>query len=307
MLSLVIVALLVQQPESIEVTAERLRKMGDLLKQPETMQRELEPHLSRLKMMKAMRADLTDLKKTHGTAMQKSGGGGPFAKLDTAWRYADIQLREYERYAGMVATPAAVKEQLDSARRLAKLAVENQAPAFFKADNSLAKHLVRAKECLLAFEAVEPQSPQLTTLREEIATTEKEMARIASTMQAAILKGNEPPADSYQQSDRAVILEQVKALWEKQKNAPAPLAMGINSHGWRRDIYWQRVGSTWHLSDLSKLQAFVIVPLDGTRAAVHYVNITRDHLAQDRLAVSWLQEPGSEVALVNQVLRTRVK
>mgnify|MGYP001023506458 CR=1 FL=1 len=83
--------------------------------------------------------------------------------------------------------------------------------------------------------------------------------------------------------------------------------MGINSTGWRRDIYWQRVGSTWHLSDLSKLQAFIIVPLDGTRAAVHYVNITRDHLAQDRLAVSWLQEPGSEVTLVNQVLRSKVK
>lgn len=287
--------------------AERLSKMGDSLKRPETMLQDVEKHLDNLKILKAMRADLQEIQKTHGQKMKTSRGQGPFHKLDIAWNYADRELREYERYARMVASPQAVTQELDGAMRLAKLAIENKAPAFIKPDNSLHRHLSQARLKLSALEAYDPQSTALAGLKHQLESTIKQINDIQVNMKEDILKGNEMPSDAYCQPDREKLLKMLQDKWAAEGNGKPVLKLSIVTGEWIRKIYWQRVGSEWHLTDVSRLQGYVIVKHNDQVAVKHSINFTKDHLAQDKITASFLNDPKQEPELVNMLLLAKVK
>lgn len=293
--------------DKVFALAQRLRDVGDTLKRPETIASEPDKHLDNLRILRELRKELADATDAHGAKMKKSGGQGPYHKLDIAWRYADGQLREYERYAVLFASVEGVQQELDRVIRSAKLGVENKAPAFFKPGNDIQKGLDKARLRLSALEALDPDGKAIASVKKAIDDTAEQVKQMQEGMRAGILAANDPPPDEYRKADREAIIKVLTDKWAKEGTSSEVLKVGIVTAEWNRGVAWQKVGSEWQKSDRSKIQGYVIVKHDDRTAARHSINLVKDHLAEDKVTASFLNDPKAEPELVSLIPLAKVK
>jgi hypothetical protein len=284
-----------------------MRDIGDSLKQPERIGTETEKHMGNLQALRGLREELTAVQAKYGDEMKKAGGRGPFHQLDIAVRYADAELKQYERYAAMFGSKTAIDEQLASVRQSAKIGIDNNSPAFFKPDGDIDQGLAKARMQLKVFELLEPKSKDLESCKAEIEKTAKEFDGMQAKMKDAILAGNSPPPDDYQKADREALLKLVSEKWAKEGTKDAVLKVGFVASDWSRGVSWQLVGKEWHKSDRSRVQGYVLVAKDDKIAVRHSINLFKDHLANDAISLSFVGDPKAEPPLGNLILRSKVK
>lgn len=291
--------------ETIQKHAQQMKEIGDLLKQPERIATDTDKHLENLKAINGYRQLVDELKKTYGNRMNTNQK--PMSDLYNSWNYAERELREYERYAKMYASPQEVEAILTRCLNGAKQGVANQAPAYFKPDNDIARGFIDADRRLIAIEAIDPKSKDVPRLRASLVTTKKEVQKIAEGLRKAIIEGNELPPDDYNGPDKGELVKLLDAKWTKEGNGQKVLKIGIVTAQWTRGISWQRVSTEWQKSDKSRIQGYVITQLDSTTAIRYSINLVKDHLSSDRISASFLYDPKEEPEVINLIPLKKVK
>jgi len=285
--------------------AARLLEMGKALQPPETIASQPEKHLENLRVLRQYRVNIEELGKKYGAQMRSNRK--PWSDLSNAWNYASRELKEYERYAGMFASAPEIDVLLKRIVNGAKQGVENKAPAYFKPENDIQLGFIKAEQMLLALEALDPENRELARLKSELLATRSEVNKLAATMRNDIIAGNTLPPDEYQGPDRAVLLQLLQEKWSKEGNGQKVLKAGIVTSQWTRSITWQKVGSEWHKSDKSRIQGYVITQGDQQLAVRQTMNLSKDHLSNDKISISLLNDPKVEPELINLLLINKVK
>lgn len=285
--------------------AARLKEIGKALQRPETIASQPEKHLENLRVLRQYRLNIDELGKKYGAQMRTNRR--PWSELSNAWNYASRELKEYERYAAMFASASEIDALLKRILNGAKQGVENKAPAYFKPENDIQLGFIKAEQMLLALEALDPENRELARLKAELQATRSEVKTLAANMRNDIVAGNTLPPDEYQGADRAALLQLLHDKWSKEGNGQRVLKAGIVTGDWIRSITWQKVGCEWHKSDKSRIQGYVITQHDDKLAVRHSMNLSKDHLANDKISVSLLNDPKAEPELINLLLMSKVK
>jgi len=307
--ALVTASVALAQPSEDEVAkaTKRATEIGDSLKRPERIAAEPEKHLDTLRAFVGLRESIENIKKTHGDGIKTAKGQGPYHKLDNAVRYAEREIAEYDRYAKLYASKAGIDEEFQRIQQSTKLGLENKSIGFFKPEGDVAKSLANARMKLAALEALDPKSKDIAPARESIEKAAGELKSIQTSMRKELIEANAPPPDEYRKADREKLIERINEAWSKGGTKETVLKVGIVSAEWTRSFAWQKVGSEWLLSDRSRIQGYVIVAKDDAIAVRHSINLTKDHLAEDAISLSFLNDPIAEPDLANQIVRNKVK
>lgn len=289
--------------DDLKTLTVRLGKIGNQLKDPHRIVAEPDNHMENLRALRIYRALVDEVKRTYGDRMNKA----EFDELRAKWHYAQHELSEYERYARMFASSAAIEARLQAVKRSAELGVKNQAPAFFAVGNDIDRGLKTAGAMCKALEAMEPDSQDLARCKSAIEETSKSVAEMARTMRADVVKANAPPADEYRGPDRDALVKIVRKKWDKDGNGAEVLKVGVASNAWTRKWSIEKIGGAWTESDYSRIQGFVLVKGDGEVAVRHSINIQKNHLQDDAISTSFLNDPKAEPSLCDVVLLSKLR
>jgi len=295
------------QDDAVLTLAKKVGEIGTSLKGPERIASEPEKHFDNFKALSGLKEELAAIRKKYADDLKSARGQGPFNKLDIALRYADGELKEYERYAAMFASKTAIDEQLERVRQSAKIGIDNNSPAFFKPDGDIDRGLAKARLQLKSLEALDPKSKDIEACKIEIEKATKDFDGMQGKMEGEILATNAPPPGEYRKTDREALLKLISEKWSKEGTKDTVLKVGIVTGEWTRGVSWQKVGTEFQKSDRSRLQGYVLVAKDDTLAVRCSINLTKDHLAADAIAVSMLSDPKAEPPLGNRILRAKLK
>ncbi len=273
--------------------AERLGKLGALLKQPHTIASDPDRHQENLKALRDYRAFVDEVGTKWSAQLRKA----EYGELYRNWHYANAELKEYERYAGIFAAAEPIKERLEAVRRSAKLGIENDAPGFFAPGNDVQNGLATARRMHAAFAALDPKNPAVATAEAEIDAAAREVEKLSAGMRDRIIAAHEPPPDQYRGADRDALLAIVRAKWAKAGVVGEVLKVGLVAPQWARKAWLEKLGSAWHWSEVSRLQGYVLVKRADGLAARHSINLSKDHLANDAIEASFLNDPKAEPPL----------
>jgi hypothetical protein len=279
--------------DDVKQLAERLGKIGALLKSPHTIASDSDRHQENLKALRDYRAFVDEVQTKWSAQLRKA----EFSELYRNWHYANAELQEYERYAGMFASADAIKERLGAVRGSAKLGVENDAPGFFAPGNDVQNGLATARRMHAAFAALDPKNPAVAAAQAEIDAATREVEKMSAGMRDRIIAAHEPPPDLYRGADREALLEIVRAKWAKAGVAGDVLKVGLVAPQWARKAWLEKLGSAWHWSEVSRLQGYVVVKRADGLAARHSVNLSKDHQSNDEVSASFLNDPKAEPPL----------
>ena len=124
-------------------------------------------------------------------------------------------------------------------------------------------------------------NPNLAKLKE----IQAQMA--AQGVEMKLPLAQETPPDAYQGKDKEKVLKMVKDAWTSAHPQDEILGMRIQMDDWDRyqDKRWSDGDEDFYNVDYSELQTMVIVKKDDTKATMWPVNVTKDHMDNDKLAV----------------------
>jgi hypothetical protein len=221
--------------------------------------------------------------------------------------YFDQVLAEHEQRATAYASESGpfIKQCLTKAREMADDAVKNRKPAFFGPEGGIAQQLKWADSRLNVLTALRPQAAETRELANALKVTREQTAMLGQGLNDAIVDANRVPDDRYRGADRDALVQLVSDTWKADGLGGEPLAVGINSTGWDRDTRWEwsSTSTEWYKVDVSRIQGYVVVKRDDQTAVLHYVNIVKNHMKQDRLTAGFLETP----AVANTQVQRQIK
>ncbi len=135
----------------------------------------------------------------------------------------------------------------------------------------------------------------------------KQVAELQKSLSVKILEQNELPPDAYQQSDRQMLLKLIEEKWKQSGNNSPILKVGIVGANWTRNLSWEFQNSSLYKVDQSRLQGYVIVAHDAKLAVRHSINVRKDHVDNEKISLSFLNDPKAQPELTDQILRTKIK
>jgi hypothetical protein len=223
--------------------------------------------------------------------------------------YCDEVLAKFEKAgaAFAAAAPDEIARDLESANTMARQGVENKNPLFFGEHGGINQRLNWAESRYLVLAALAPDAASTAAARKKIDATRSDIARTRESLIESIIAANTVPAESYNQADRGALLKLVESKWAEAKNPAQVLKVGINSKAWQRVTRWEYRSKTWTLVDYSWIQGFVVIKLDEKTAGVFYINIDKNHVAQDALAAYYFNDPKLPVQAGNKILLQNIK
>ncbi len=198
--------------------------------------------------------------------------------------------------------PQRITQNIAEALADGKKAADGQMPAWFKPTGGVAQKLGWAESTLKILRGLDPQGTATLAAEKQLAAARAEVSQMQESLIQGIIEANRPPADQYNGPDKADLLERVKIKWASANVAGEVLMAGINSDGWQRKTSWEWNTSSWYKRDTSWIQGFVVVKAADEIAHVHYIDITKDHMKQDKLFDSHYEDPAAEPEPAHRVL-----
>jgi hypothetical protein len=118
-----------------------------------------------------------------------------------------------------------------------------------------------------------------------LADARAKVAEMGKSLGGSTLEANRVPDERYKGADADALREVLKQKWAKDGNGAELLKVGMSGKDWRREtkLEWSKGNQAFEKVDKSRVQGFVVVKHPGDLAAVHYVNIVKDHMAGDAL------------------------
>jgi hypothetical protein len=109
----------------------------------------------------------------------------------------------------------------------------------------------------------------------------------AQGVQIGMPMATQTPEDAYQGEDKDKVLEMVAEAWKKEFPEDEVLGMRIQMDDWERyqDRRWSDGDEAFYDVDYSTLQTMVIVKKDNLKATMWPVNVTKDHMNNEKLEV----------------------
>ncbi len=231
----------------------------------------------------------------------------PFRNLGYMLGHLETALTGFERAAREYGSLEAINGDLDHVLEMAKMAIENQAPAYFRLENDICRSTQTAKIRIRYLQSLDPDSAALTTANERFDETVKQVRAIEQSLAASILKQNELPPDEYHGNDREALLKLLRDKWSQEGTSAAVLKVGIVAPEWTRSVTWEIQNRTLYKVDKSRIQGYVIVKHNDQVAARHSINLVQDHLSNDKLSAGFLNDPQAEPELNSQILLDKIQ
>lgn len=135
-------------------------------------------------------------------------------------------------------------------------------------------------------------------------------------LRESILQSNPLPQDQYAGDDVAALRDRVRAKWKELHPDTEVLAVVFNTPGWNRVTRWQcrlhrgatgdLTGGTWEKVDYDHIQPKLIIRQDDRLALVLPVDVYKDHLKGEQLAISPWERP-AEPDVQSLILLDRVR
>ena len=296
-----------EDPEQVKADFERLREITNqfgneqiFFSSPQ-IGAEVAPLFAPAKLERARLAE------KYADLLKQRGGDQILQSMLNA---CDATLERFDKAANDYAdnAPARLAKQLDEARSTAKMGIENKSPAFFNPDGGVTSNLKAAQITCDTLVGLRPDTDAANQAVADMAAARVEIAALAEVLNAEILATNRVPDDQYQGADRDALLALVKEYWANSGTGSGPMHVGLNSSQWTRNTrwVWQGTSKSWYKLDASNAQGFVVVKLDDEFARVIHIEIFKNHLEEDRISLSFYDDPKEPAALQRKVKLDRV-
>jgi len=209
----------------------------------------------------------------------------------------------------VAATRDTAESHLDNAQAALDAALENRDPASLSARGSVTFDLDTAKHYLRLARAIHAEDAQ--PLVERYLALAALAEEVGQALEAEALAANRPPADAYQGNDADTLRQGARDAWLAEHPDDTIVRVVLPVADWRREAEWTWWRDAWYFTDVSKLQAGVLIEAQSPAGdpEVHYypVNITQDHEDDNALSYSpWTKQPPEEVHLYHRILPENV-
>lgn len=291
--------------EKAQAEWDRLHEMQQTMSAPEYVGRNVDADLAAVTNLEQYRKHFKSLRDEFAAEIKDDQQ--PFRNLGYKLEHLERQLAEFERAAREFGSVASIEADCDHMLKMAKQAVEYQAPAYFRPENDIAKSTESAKIKLRYMQALSPKAPEVAQSLKRMADTQKEVSKIRQELAASILEQNELPPDEYRGNDRESLVKLMTAEWNKSGAKGKILKVGFIQSDWTRSVTWEIQNRTLYKNDRSHLQGYLIVSFNTQVAARHTFNLYKDHLSNDKLSGSFLEDPKVEPELMNQIMMQKLK
>jgi len=181
-----------------------------------------------------------------------------------------------------VSLPEEIRGHLAEADAYADQAVAEQKPLFFT--GGIPQQVDFAETKLSVYEALDPEAG--AEMQAEIDAFKETLAQRAKSLERLIINENEMPSDRYAGPDRQRLNQRAIDKWRQLEPDAEVLTVRIPREQWNRSVKWTYSNGTWYKTDVSKLQAQVIVKHDDELAVIRPVNLYLNHLNNDELTAN---------------------
>lgn len=288
---------------------ERLREINQMFGDPQILQTQPERAIDVIRQIPAVKAERARIAEKYGALMQQNT---PESRdMKGVLNYFDERFGGFDRACQQFAAeaPAGIRKEISDATKMGEGAVAEKKHAFFGEGGGVAQQLGFAQTRLDVFSAIAPDSAEVAACKNELAAARENLKQMSASLQDNIIAANKVPNQTYSGGDIPALVAMIEAQWKEAGLPNEVLKTGINSTEWRRDTRWEwsSASKAWQKYDKSKLQGFIIIKRDDTRASVHYVNFLRNHLANDSVTAYWFNDPKEELSVTYLMLLSNVK
>ena len=201
------------------------------------------------------------------------------------------------------ALPTEIDADLAKAGQMADTAVAEQKPAFFH--GGIPQVIGFAEDKLILLTALDPGSA--SAVKAKLAKTKEQLKARESSLKELIISVNELPPDRYAGKDKTNLKEVAIAAWKKSEPKAEVLAVRFPSEQWDREMLLRYENRAWHPIDRSKLQAQLLVKQDGKLAVIRPINLWTDHLNNDKVTASPMDDAKETLPPQRYLLIEKIK
>lgn len=288
---------------------DRLKEINQMYADPQIIDSRPDEAIEILKQLPNVKAERARIAEKYADLLNQPTDGA--RQMKDVLNYFDAVFGRFMQHADQYASesPPAIKNELDFAVQQAQTAVANKSPAYFGPEGGITQRLAMAKTRIDVLTALRPDSPESKAALADYEATQVKIAETGKSLEANILEANRVPDERYSAADKDELIQIIKAKWAAEGTGGEPLKVGMNSAGWKRDTRWEwsSADKAWYKVDKSKTQGYVLMKHSDSVAAVWYVNLVKDHLADDRVTAWFFDDPKEQPALIHQVLMKNVK
>jgi len=287
---------------------DRLKEMAQMYGNPSVLQSDAERAIDVCKQMDAVKVERKRIADSHADLLKQNSREAK--DMNGVLKYFDQRFDQFQKAAKDFATsaPGEIEKNLAEATKMADEAVKNKRPLYFGDKGGVKQRIQWAQTRYDVLESIDPKSPATEAAKKKIESTREQVTQMKASLNDAIIDSNRLPDERYNGPDKAKLIELVNAKWKESGVAGDVLKSGINSQDWKRDTLWRFDGTdTWHKSDKSKIQGFVVVKTSDAQATVHYINLVKDHLANDQVTAYFFDDPKSEPDVNQKLLLKNIK
>lgn len=286
----------------------RLQEINQMYANPEMIYNQPEETIEIIKQLPNVKAERARIAEKYADLLNQPTGDAE--RMKGVLSYFDDVMKRFTQRADQFAneSPAAIKQELDFAAQQAETAVANKTPAYFGPEGGITQRLGFAKTRIDVLTALRPDSNEAKSALAAYEATKAKVADTGKTLEADMLAANRIPTERYSGSDKDQLIAIIKDKWQAEGNGAEPMQIGMNSAGWKRDTRWEWSSGdkAWYKIDKSKTQGFVVCKHNDEIAAIWYVNLVKDHLAEDRITAYFFNDPKSPPELNYSVLMKNV-
>jgi hypothetical protein len=249
----------------------------------------------------------------HAAALEEKYADGiasdnqPYRNLKGNINYCRERIANFENGLKQWASLNSIMEDVNHVKKMVGMAIENQAPAYFRDENDIAIRTRTIAHRIKAMEHLAPDSADLKKARELASTLAQEVATAQAKLLKGILEANELPQDNYTQSDRDALLKLVSSTWNGAAPDKTVVKTGLIGDNWTRKRQWEIQNRTLYEVDRSEIQGFVLVNHDSQTVACRRIQIRRDHTDNDKTTAWVISDPQSEPVPMELVLKSKLK
>lgn len=277
-----------ERANQAEATRQQIANAAQAIIAPELAGRNLERDIECLESIQPLREFLKRIEKEYATEIRE--GAQPYRNVEGTIRYTREKMDQFENALKQFASLASLQADVEQIRTMLKLAVENQAPAYFDEGNDISRRRQSLKNKATVLGKLAAPA-DLEKALEIIQATEKAVFDAQAKLGKQIIEANQLPSDQYRGADRDELLGLVEAAWLKAVPDKKPVYIGLIGNQWSRTERWEVENQTLFKVERSQLQGFVLVPHNSETVACFHIQVRRDHLDNDRTATWLIEDP----------------
>lgn len=283
---------------------DRMHEMAQTLPAPENVGRNPDVDLAALANLNQYRQHIESVAKEFAADIKADQQ--PFRNLGFKIEHLRTKLTDFDNAAKTFYAIESVQRDLEHVLKMANQAVKYNAPAYFRPENDIGRYTESAKLRIRYMQAADPKSKDLAEARKRLDDTTRQVKKIQQNLSASILEQNDLPPDEYRGQDREAILQLLRDKWNKEGTKEKVLKVGIVTPNWTRNVTGEIQNKTLYKNDRSRIQGYVIVQHSNKVAARHSIDLSKDHIDNDQISASFVNDPKEEPELIHQILLSKL-